>query len=458
MSNFFEPIVTDPDADDIDTDSFPGYAGRRRKAAMALTAIWGGTLILHLASWGSWVVLGLTLLLGVHAVRIIVTQRRLNYHPLPPDHSIDDPLELPYVSILVAAKNEEAVVRQLVTRLCNLDYPKERYDLWFVNDNSSDRTPYLLEQLGQQYDQLHVVHRGPEATGGKSGALNLVWPQTQGEFIVVFDADAKVPPDLLRHVVPLFNQDRVGAVQVRKEIANCSDNFWTRGQHAEMALDSYFQQQRIAVGGIGELRGNGQFVRREALAQCGGWNEETLTDDLDLTLRLHLHHWDIDFFLSPPVQEEGVTNAISLWHQRNRWAEGGYQRYLDYWRLIVQNRLGLQKTFDLFAFWLMQYLLPTAALPDMAFALTRNHAPLLTPLASMALTCSTVGMFLGLRRIQQASPATTAFQTLRGTLYMFHWFLVVASITIRLSIRPKRLKWVKTTHFGEGDTPADVLN
>lgn len=75
--------------------------------------------------------------------------------------------------------------------------------------------------------------------------------------------------------------------------------------------------------GVGELRGNGQFVRRQALASCGGWNEATITDDLDLTFRLHLNHWDIGILPVPAVREEGVTRAIALWHQRNRWAEGG---------------------------------------------------------------------------------------------------------------------------------------
>ena len=90
---------------------------------------------------------------------------------------------------------------------------------------------------------------------------------------------------------------------------------------AEMALDTFIQQQRIAIGGIGELRGNGQFVRRAALERCGGWNEQTITDDLDLTIRLHLDKWDIQFLDFPPVEEEGVTTALALWHQRNRWGE-----------------------------------------------------------------------------------------------------------------------------------------
>ena len=150
--------------------------------------------------------------------------------------------------------------------------------------------------------------------------------------------------------MPLFQQERVGAVQLRKAIANGTHNFWTRGQVAEMAFDAYCQRQRVAVDGIGELRGNGQFVRRTALEECGGWNEETITDDLDLTLKLHVNGWDVPLMMTPYVREEGVTGVLSLWHQRNRWAEGGYQRYLDYWRLITPRRLGWSKAWDLAIF------------------------------------------------------------------------------------------------------------
>jgi 1,2-diacylglycerol 3-beta-glucosyltransferase len=356
----------------------------------------------------------------------------------------------------VAAKNEEAVIARLVRNLCNLDYPVDRYEVWVIDDRSTDKTPLMLEQLAKEYSQLKVLRRGAGAGGGKSGALNQVLPLTKGEFVAVFDADAQVTPDLLRRVLPLFERQMVGAVQVRKAIANASLNFWTKGQAAEMALDSYFQQQRTAITGIGELRGNGQFVRRAALDRCGGWNEETITDDLDLTLRLHLDHWDIDFLNIPAVQEEGVTSAIALWHQRNRWAEGGYQRYLDYWRLIVSNRMGVLKTFDMFGFWIIQYILPTAGVPDCLMAIARHRPPVFSPLTGMALTLSLIGMTTGLRRIrrdeeQQQNFLLALSQTIRGTIYMFHWLIVMPSTTARISVRPKRLKWVKTVHQGSTD-------
>lgn len=189
-------------------------------------------------------------------------------------------------------------------------------------------------------------------------------------------------------------------------------------------------------------------------SKWGGWNEETITDDLDLTFRLHLHQWEITSVLFSNVQEEGVTRVLGLWHQRNRWAEGGYQRYLDYWPLLLTNQLGWRKSLDLFFFWILQYLLPTAAIPDTLLSIWRNQFPVLLPLSSLTMGLSFIGMFAGLNRIrrhhnQPPQVLVMIMQSLLGTLYMFHWFVVVASVTARMAVRPKRFKWVKTIHVGQ---------
>lgn len=425
------------------------FQGRRRKAALALTIVWSGTIALHSLSWGYLFVLGLTTILGLHALVIVFAKPRRAPEKIEGD--------LPYVSVLVAAKNEEAVIDKLVRNLCSLEYPQDKYEVWIVDDKSSDATPQLLAQLVQEYKNLKVLRRQATAGGGKSGALNQVLPLTKGEILAVFDADAQVPKDMLLQVIPLFQRQNLGAVQVRKAIANAKENFWKKGQMAEMAVDAYIQQQRAAFGGIGELRGNGQFIRRQALLGCGGWNEETITDDLDLTLRLHLTNWDIDCLFQPAVEEEGVTNAIALWHQRNRWAEGGYQRYLDYWDLILRNKMGTRKTWDLLVFMFTQYILPTAAVPDLLMAIAKHRLPIFSPVTGLTVTVSVAGMFAGLARIRKpkgfriSTYLLLLVQTLRGTLYMLHWILVISSTTARMSVRPKRLKWVKTVHVGSED-------
>ncbi|MEO1403771.1 MAG: glycosyltransferase family 2 protein [Cyanobacteria bacterium J06635_1] len=470
MSDFAETM-----SPELASDFLPYYGGRRVKAAFALSTLWGGTGFLHWVAWGHWAVLGFTAFIGLYLTRIMIArpgqsdlaQPRVSPLPsvcaTPTDRrsanasaagTLENTADWPFVSVLIAAKNEELVIAELAQALCQLDYPQDRYDVWIIDDNSDDRTGEILDQLARQQAQLNVLHRGPDATGGKSGALNSVWPRTQSDIVAVFDADAYVAPELLRHVVPIFENDLVGAVQVRKAIENAGTNFWTRGQQAEMGLDSYYQQQRIALGGIGELRGNGQFVRRAALSQCGGWNEATITDDLDLTLQLHLYRWDIAFLAFPEVGEEGVTRSIALWHQRNRWAEGGYQRYLDYWRPIVRNRLGLQKTTDLFVFWVLQYMLPMVTVPDVMFAIAKHRMPLFGPLTTLAVSISFWGMFAGIRRTQQLSIPLAFLQTIRGTIYMLHWVLVMGTTTARVAVRPKRLKWMKTLHEGSHEVIA----
>ena len=432
----------------FNAELFEGYAGRRLKAAIALIALWIITFFLHSVAWGHGFVLVITALMSVHALRVVLSDPLVAPEALSSsqDRAVQNEADWPYVSFLVAAKNEAQVIGQLVESLLHIDYPAARYDLWIIDDYSTDQTPQILDALAQHCPRLNVIHRGSEATGGKSGALNLVWAKTRGDLLAVFDADAHVSGDLLRHVVPMFANRQTGAVQVRKAIANAGTNFWTRGQKAEMALDSYMQERRIAIGGIGELRGNGQFVRRTAIAQCGGWNEETITDDLDLTIQLHLHQWDVGLLFAPPVEEEGVTTAGALWHQRNRWAEGGFQRYLDYWRQLVKNRLGWQKSVDMAVFWIIQYMMPAVVLPDVAIALIRHRLPVFGPITLLGIALSLWGMFTTLRRTEQASAWSAAVQTFRGTLYMLHWVLIIATMAMRISVRPKKLKWVKTIH------------
>lgn len=460
------------------SDWLRGMEGRRRKAALVLLWIWALAWTLHSVPQGPAIVLAIALAVAVYVIRVVMAQpgatSALRRSPTAQaDTDAPPPMAAsvevwPRVSLLVAAKDEEAVIGNLVKQLCSLDYPHDRYELWIVDDCSSDRTPDVLRSLQADYPPLHVLRRDANAGGGKSGALNQVIPLTQGEILAIFDADAQVPPDLLRRVVPGFQRDRVGAVQLRKAIVQANldhpmaQNFWIQGQTAEMALDCYLQQQRIAIGGVGELRGNGQFVRRSALLGCGGFNEETITDDLDLTLRIHFAGWDIDCVRVPAVREEGVESLRALWHQRNRWAEGGYQRYLDYWRWIVSNRMGSRKTLDLAVLWFIQYIVPQASVADLAIAAIKHQMPILTPLLIATFGLSCAGMWIGQLRVIRQTPdqpipwLRLLSTTLLGTLYMAHWVVTIATMSVRISIRPKRLKWVKTVHQGDGDAFAEL--
>jgi 1,2-diacylglycerol 3-beta-glucosyltransferase len=412
-----------------------GMGYRQLKAATILGSLCVGVAALHLISWGYLIAWAISSIFCLRALALVTTK-------VDPPPLLVPPQTYPFISLAIAAKNEAAVIADLVKNLCSLDYPADRYEVWAIDDNSTDRTPEILDNLAHQYPQLQVLHRTGQTTGGKSGALNQVLGLMQGEIIGVFDADASVAPDLLDRVLAYFQTATVGAIQLRKAITNSNTNFLTRGQRAEMALDAYLQQQRTSSGGIGELRGNGQFVRRTALDSCDGWNEETITDDLDLTIRLHLTGWDIQLMPYPPVGEEGVTTFQALWNQRNRWAEGGFQRYLDYWEAIASNRMGTKKTLDLISFLSIQYLLPPAGIPDFLMAFWLKHPPLLLPMtATLGVALPLWATWVGLRRSYQQSGTTIGYatiftQTAIGSLFVLHWLAIMPLAIARMALFP----------------------
>ena len=127
-------------------------------------------------------------------------------------------------------------------------------------------------------------------------------------------------------------------------------------------MDAIFQYGRLSVAGVSELRGNGQLIKKEVLLQCGSFNEDTVTDDLDLSLRLLLSNAKIGILWDPPVMEEAVENISALFAQRQRWAEGGLQRFFDYGEQLFSKRIELIQKFDLTYFFILQYALPILSL------------------------------------------------------------------------------------------------
>lgn len=357
----------------------------------------------------------------------------------------------PSVDVVVAARDEEAVVTRLVERLSALRYPADRLSLCVVDDGSEDRTPDRLAALQDRFPALRVIRRPRNAGGGKSGALNAALAQTQGEWLLILDADAQLAEDQLERLIPFASGGGWSAVQMRKAVNNAEDNWLTRVQAMEMAFDSQIQQGRLAGGGVAELRGNGQLLRRDLLEACGGFNEETVTDDLDLSFRLLLHEARIGILWNPPVQEEAVETLQALWKQRQRWAEGGLQRFLDYWPGLLSSRLTLAQRRDLVSFFLLQYALPVVSWADLMTSVLSRTSPAYWPLSIVAFGVSGVAYWRGCRRASDGPdlPQPDLLNLLLGIAYLSHWFVVIPWVTLRMALRPKRLVWAKTSHRGQ---------
>jgi 1,2-diacylglycerol 3-beta-glucosyltransferase len=406
--------------------------------------------------------ISLALLLGGYSLRTVVlpllrqaikNRSGVESPATPPDALAS----LPSVDVVVAARDEQAVISRLVEGLALLDYPKELLTLWVIDDGSSDRTPELLAELQSRHPQLRVLRREPNAGGGKSGALNLALQHLKGRWMLVLDADAELQPDTLERLLPFAEAGPAsqagpwGAVQLRKAVVNPQVNLLTRAQAMEMVLDAVIQQGRLAHGGVSELRGNGQLLLRQAIDAAGGFNEDTVTDDLDLSFRLLLAGQPVGGLWDPPVREEAVLGLRALLRQRQRWAEGGLQRFFDYWPGLISSRLTASQRLDLACFFLLQYSLPVVAIADLFGAAITHTPPTIWPLSFVAFGLSGASILGGCSRRSEGPPlpAMTPLNLTLGILYLGHWFVVIPWTSMRMALRPKQLIWVKTTHLGE---------
>jgi 1,2-diacylglycerol 3-beta-glucosyltransferase len=362
----------------------------------------------------------------------------------------------PAVDVVVAARDEQAVIGRLVEGIARLRYPREALRLWVIDDGSSDRTPQVLADLQAEHPFLRVLRREPDAGGGKSGALNLALQHVDAPWVLVLDADADLQPDTLERLIPLAEQGGWAGVQLRKAVANPEANWLTRAQAMEMALDTVVQEGRLSCGGVVELRGNGQLLRRTALEGVGGFNEDTVTDDLDLSFRLLLHQQPLAVVWDPPVAEEAVLGLPALWRQRQRWAEGGLQRFFDYAPGLLSDRLSPGCKLDLLCFFVLQYVLPVVAVADLLGALITRSLPTIWPLSFVAFGLSGMSILQGCRRGGEGPqlPRMHPANLLLGILYLGHWFIVIPFTTLRMALLPKRLVWAKTMHLGEDPAAA----
>jgi cellulose synthase/poly-beta-1,6-N-acetylglucosamine synthase-like glycosyltransferase len=172
----------------------------------------------------------------------------------------------------------------------------------------------------------------------------------------------------------------------------------------------------------------------------------TVTDDLDLTFRLYLIGAEIEFFTWLAVEEEGVTTWKNLWYQRCRWAEGGYQRYLDYFPQILT--LGWQKKIDLLLFFILQFLIPIAIIPDLIWTIFYRDHPVILPLQILLGILLTVGFMAGVNQFQGLRGWRLIWATIQGSIYMVHWIPVMVMVTLRMCIKGGVSEWGKTEHHG----------
>jgi len=361
----------------------------------------------------------------------------------------------PTVDLFISAKNESRVIEKTVRNMMKIDYPN--FLLWIIDDNSNDDMPAILEQLKGEFANLQVLRRLPGSYPGKSAALNEALALSRAEVVCVFDADAYVAPDFLRITLPVLAPEDVGAVQVQKKIYEHQEGFLVECQSSEYAVDAFWQMGRDLIGGAVELRGNGQLIKRNALIDVGGWNNKTITDDLDLSMRLLIANWDIRFCPHACVYEEAIETWKSLYRQRKRWAEGSIRRYLDYvLPLNAPSRLSLTERLDLMAFVGEFTIPPLVAMEVLSeainFIIGGPNYPrfFIIVLMVVALVCQ-FNFFNGIRLYRHKSIPETLWLTSCLTFYSnVIWMPCIFLSLWRIMFRKQGFTWQPTEHFGTG--------
>jgi cellulose synthase/poly-beta-1,6-N-acetylglucosamine synthase-like glycosyltransferase len=242
-----------------------------------------------------------------------------------------DTANWPKVTILVAAHNEEKVISQILTALMSAHYPQDRMLVIPVNDRSTDRTREIIDRFCNDYPgRIRPFHR-TSGKGGKAAALKDAMKLVQTEVILIFDADYTPGGGLIRQLVAPFFDPEVGGVMGRVVPLNVGTNLLTRLLDLERAGGYQVDQQaRMNLRLVPQHGGTVAGVRLSALRQIGGWNDNTLTEDTDLTYRLLLAGWKTVYQNRSECYEEVPETWPVRIKQIMRWAKGHNQAMVAY--------------------------------------------------------------------------------------------------------------------------------
>jgi cellulose synthase/poly-beta-1,6-N-acetylglucosamine synthase-like glycosyltransferase len=243
--------------------------------------------------------------------------------PLPPlEH-------LPRVTVQLPIFNEMYVVDRLIGAVCEMHYPRELLEIQ-VLDDSTDETREIAELAVRRYAakgfDIKYLHR-VDRTGYKAGALEAGLQKASGEFIAIFDADFIPSTDFLMRTLPHFATDpKIGMVQARWGHINQDYSLLTKIQ--SILLDAHFVLEhggRNRAGCFFNFNGTAGIWRREVIPDAGGWQHDTLTEDLDLSYRAQLKGWRFVFLPDLVAPAEVPVEMNSFKSQQHRWAKGSIQ-------------------------------------------------------------------------------------------------------------------------------------
>ena len=238
------------------------------------------------------------------------------------------PEPVPKVCIQLPVFNEPLVIEKLLEKVLAIRWPADRLEIQLLDDSTDETSAVAARWLAARPDAAARVRhlRRPDRKGYKAGALAYGNTRTDAEFIAIFDADFLPEPDFLEKLLPHFADPKVGVVQARWEFANRRASLLTRFQG--VFLDAHFVVEHAARCGAGlffNFNGTAGIWRRAALDDAGGWSDDTVTEDLDLSYRAQLRGWRFVYLGDYTVPSELPESVTAFKSQQRRWTKGGIQ-------------------------------------------------------------------------------------------------------------------------------------
>jgi cellulose synthase/poly-beta-1,6-N-acetylglucosamine synthase-like glycosyltransferase len=271
------------------------------------------------------VILAILSFYGVHRYVMVFLFRKHREKTIAPESRFE---ELPRVTVQIPAFNEMYVIERVIDAVCSFDYPVDRLDIQ-VLDDSTDETQKIARNAVERWSALgldiHYIHR-EDRTGFKAGALENGLRTAKGEFIAIFDVDFVPQPDFLQKAIHYFTNPNIGMVQGRWEHLNRNYSFLTKTQ--AIFLDGHFMLEsytRFLSGRFFNFNGTAGILRRKTIEDAGGWEHDTLTEDLDLSYRAQMKGWKFVFLPHLAVPAELPVEISSFKSQQCRWAKGAMQ-------------------------------------------------------------------------------------------------------------------------------------
>ncbi len=246
--------------------------------------------------------------------------------------------EFPLVTIAVPAFNEEKRIIKTIKSVIDLDYPKEKIELFIMNDGSEDNTKEVVQDFIEKYGDRNISLIS-ESNRGKGAVINHALKLSKGEYFIVFDADSTIQSDALQEMLPYFEDKEVSCVlpiiKVR-EPKKIIEKF----QWIEYLATFFYKYAMYFLDCVPVAPGPFSVYRKNVLTKIGGFSENNLTEDLEISLRLQKNHYRLVQVLNVVSYTSAPDNLIAFYHQRNRWYKGGLVNSLKYRSMMFNKQYG----------------------------------------------------------------------------------------------------------------------